>query len=410
MSKKYQEEYEVGFSPRLVMEEASRCLLCLDAPCSSSCPAGTNPAKFIRSLRFKNVKGAAETVRINNILGAICARVCPTERYCQEGCSRSGIDKPIDIGRIQRYITDFEDALKMDILEVKESNEKKVAVVGSGPAGLTAAAELAKDGYQVTIYEKEAKAGGYLRYGIPEYRLPNEVVDKEIKRIVELGVDIVLNTKIGEDVKIEDLRKENDAVILAVGYSEGKMLPMFENNRKVIKAVDWLKKCNDKKGKIKVPENVLVVGGGDVAMDVVTSLKLLGCPHVTDVVYEQFSEFRASKKELNNAQEQGVTIIDGYVPVAVARGGIVKFKHRVIPAELKVKADLIILAVGQMPNVDNLGVNLEKGEVNAIGCRVPDTNIFFAGDIGHGEKTVVWGVRSGKEVAFEVKRFLGGKK
>lgn len=410
MSKKYQEEYEVGFSPRLVMEEASRCLLCLDAPCSSSCPAGTNPAKFIRSLRFKNVKGAAETVRINNILGAICARVCPTERYCQEGCSRSGIDKPIDIGRIQRYITDFEDALKMDILEVKESNGKKVAVVGSGPAGLTVAAELAKDGYQVTIYEKEAKAGGYLRYGIPEYRLPNEVVDKEIKRIVELGVDIVLNTKIGEDVKIEDLRKENDAVILAVGYSEGKMLLMFENNRKVIKAVDWLKKCKDKKGKIKVPENVLVVGGGDVAMDVVTSLKLLGCPHVTDVVYEQFSEFRASKKELNNAQEQGVTIIDGYVPVAVARGGIVKFKHRVIPAELKVKADLIILAVGQMPNVDNLGVNLEKGEVNAIGCRVPDTNMFFAGDIGHGEKTVVWGVRSGKEVAFEVKRFLGGKK
>ena len=410
MSEKYREEYEVGFSPRLVMEEASRCLLCLDAPCSSSCPAGTDPAKFIRSLRFKNVKGAAETVRINNILGAICARVCPTERYCQAGCSRSGIDKPIEIGLIQRYITDFEDALKMDILEVKESNGKKVAVVGSGPAGLTVAAELAKDGYQVTIYEKEAKAGGYLRYGIPEYRLPNAVVDKEINRIVELGVDIVLNTKVGEDVKMEQLRKEYDAVVLSVGYSEGKMLPMFENNRKVIKAVDWLKKTKDKKGNVKVPENVLVVGGGDVAMDVVTSLKLLGCPHVTDVVYEQFSEFRASKKELENAQEQGVTIIDGYVPVAVARGGIAKFKHRVIPAELKVKADLIILAVGQVPNVDGLGVELEKGEVKARGVRVSDTNVFFAGDIGHGEKTVVWGVRSGKEVAFEVKRFLGGKK
>ncbi|MBO4856391.1 MAG: FAD-dependent oxidoreductase [Bacilli bacterium] len=410
MSEKYREEYEVGFSPRLVMEEASRCLLCLDAPCSSSCPAGTDPAKFIRSLRFKNVKGAAETVRINNILGAICARVCPTERYCQAGCSRSGIDKPIEIGLIQRYITDFEDALKMDIVEVKEPNGKKVAVIGSGPAGLTAAAKLAEDGYQVTIYEKEAKAGGYLRYGIPEYRLPNQIVDKEIKRIVEMGVDIVLNTKVGEDIKIEELRKEYDAVIIAVGYSEGKMLPMFENNRKVIKAVDWLKKCKDKKGNVKVPENVLVVGGGDVAMDVVTSLKLLGCPHVTDVVYEQFSEFKASKKELENAQEQGVTIIDGYVPVAVARGGIVKFKHRVIPAELKVKADLIILAVGQSPNVENLGVELEKGEINAKGVRVPDTNVFFAGDIGHGEKTVVWGVRSGKEVAFEVKRFLGGKK
>lgn len=410
MSKKYQEEYEVGFTPRLVMEEASRCLLCLDAPCSTSCPAGTDPAKFIRSLRFKNVKGAAETVRINNVLGAICARVCPTERYCQEGCSRSGIDKPIDIGRIQRYITDFEDATKMNILEVKEPNGKKVAVIGSGPSGLTVAAELAKEGFKVTIYEKEAKAGGYLRYGIPEYRLPNEIVDKEIKRIVELGVDIVLNTKVGEDVKIEELRKGNDAVVLAVGASEGKMLPMFENNRKIIKAVDWLKKTKTRKGNVKVPENVLVIGGGDVAMDVVTSLKLLGCPHVTDVVYEQFSEFRASKKELTGAQAEGVTIIDGYVPTAVARGGIVKFKHRVIPAELKIKADLIILAVGQVSNVNGLGVTLEKGEVNQKGCRVEGTNVFFAGDIGHGEKTVVYGVRSGKEVAFEVKRFLGGKK
>ena len=410
MSKKYQEEYEVGYTPRLVMEEASRCLLCLDAPCSASCPAGTDPAKFIRSLRFKNVKGAAETVRINNILGAICARVCPTERYCQAGCSRSGIDKPIDIGGIQRYITDFEDALDMQILEDVELNGKKIAVVGSGPAGLTVAAELAKKGHKVTIYEQDSKAGGYLRNGIPEYRLPNAVVDKEIDRLVKLGVDIVLNTKVGQDIKFEELRKENDAVVLAVGYSEGKMLPMFENNRKVIKAVDWLKKVKAKKGNVKVPENVLVVGGGDVAMDVVTSLKLLGCPHVTDVVYEQFSEFRASKKELMNAQEQGVTIIDGYVPTGTARGGIVKFKHRVIPAELKIKADLIILAVGQVPNVDGLEVKLEKGEVDAKGCRVPNTNVFFAGDIGHGEKTVVWGVRSGKEVAFEVNRFLGGKK
>ena len=410
MSQKYQEEYEVGFTPRLVMEEASRCLLCLDAPCSSSCPAGTDPAKFIRSVRFKNFKGAAETVRINNILGAICARVCPTERYCQAGCSRSGIDKPIDIGRIQRYITDFEDALKMDIVEVNKPTDKKIAVIGSGPAGLTVAAELAKAGHKVTIYEKEAKAGGYLRYGIPEYRLPNEVIDKEIRRIVKMGVDVVLNTKVGEDVKLDQLKKENDAVILAVGASEGKMLPMFENNRKVIKAVDWLKKVKLKKGNVKVPDNVLVIGGGDVAMDVVTSLKLLGCPHVTDVVYEQFSEFRASKKELEGAQEQGVTIIDGYVPVGTARGGIVKFKHRVIPAELKVKADLIILAVGQIVNVDGFDVKLEKGEIAAKGCRIPESNVFFAGDIGHGEKTVVWGVRSGKEVAFEVNRFLGGKK
>ncbi|HNX15869.1 MAG TPA: FAD-dependent oxidoreductase [Bacilli bacterium] len=409
MSKKYQEEYEAGYSPRLVMEEASRCLLCLDAPCSSSCPAGTDPAKFIRSVRFKNVKGAAETVRINNALGAICARVCPTERYCQEGCSRSGIDKPIDIGRIQRYITDFEAATKMDIWEPKPANGKKVAVVGSGPGGLSAAAELALEGFKVTIYEKDAKAGGYLRYGIPEYRLPNAVVDREIDRIVNLGVDIALNTRVGTDVSLKDLEKDNDAVILSIGANQGKMLPMFANNRKVKLAVDWLKQVKSRKGKVKIPENVLVIGGGDVAMDTVTSLKLLGCPHVTDVVYEQFSEFRASKKELLGAQEQGVTIIDGYVPVGTARGGIVKFKHRVIPCELKIKADLIILAVGQMVDPAGLGLEIERGEAKVEGNHLHGSKIFIAGDIAHGEKTVVWGVRTGKEVAYAVKQFVRGK-
>ena len=409
MVKKYNEEYEQAYSPRLVMEEATRCLLCLDAPCSASCPAGTDPAKFIRSVRFKNLKGAAETVRINNILGAICARVCPTERYCQQGCSRSGIDKPIDIGRIQRYITDFEDATKMDIVELLPRNGKKVAVFGSGPAGLTSAAELAKLGYQVTIFEKEHKAGGYLRYGIPEYRLPNSIVDKEIKRIEKLGVQFVFDTKIGENKKLEDLKKEFDAVILAIGNSKGKMLDMFANNRKVKIAVDWLKQVKTKKGNVKLPNNVLVVGGGDVAMDVVTTLKLLGVTNVSDVVYEEFKEFRASDKELRGAQEQGVSIIDGYVPVA-CRGGTVKFKHRVIPAELKIKADLIILAVGQLTDAEGLNIKLERGEVADPGYQVKGTNLFFAGDIAHGEKTVVYGVKTGKEAAKEVNKYLGGNK
>ena len=273
MSEKYLKEYEAGFTPRLVMEEASRCLLCHDAPCSQACPAGTDPAKFIRSVRFKNFKGAAETVRINNVLGAICARVCPTERYCQQGCSRSGIDKPIDIGRIQRYVTDFEDACKMDILEVKPSNGKKVAVVGAGPAGLSVAGFLAQDGYQVTIFEKEAKAGGYLRYGIPEYRLPTPVVDKEIKRIQKLGVEILTSHPV-EDLKA--LQKEYDAVVVAVGHGKGKVLPIFAGKRFVKTAVDFLHQCKQKKGNVKVPDNVLVIGGGDVAMDTVTTLKLLG--------------------------------------------------------------------------------------------------------------------------------------
>ena len=401
MSEKYLKEYEAGYTPKLVMEEASRCLLCHDAPCSKACPAGTDPAKFIRSVRFKNFKGAAETVRINNVLGAICARVCPTERYCQLGCSRSGIDKPIDIGRIQRYVTDFEDAMKMNVLEVKPANGKKVAVVGSGPAGLSIAGILAQDGYKVTIFEKEAKAGGYLRYGIPEYRLPTPVVDKEIKRIEKLGVEILVNHPV-EDLGA--LKKEFDAVVVAVGHSKGKMLPMFEGKRFVKTAVDFLHEAKRRKGNIKVPENVLVIGGGDVAMDTVTTLKLLGVKQVTDVVYETFAEFKASKKELQGSQEQGVSIIDGYVPVAL-KGKKVVFQHRFIPAKLEVKADLIILAVGQFTEAGKLGFEVNKMQevTNA------KDGVFVAGDIGSGEKTVVYAVRSAKEVAYKVKKYLGGK-
>ena len=402
MSEKYMKEYEAGYNPRLVMEEASRCLLCHDAPCSKACPAGTDPAKFIRSVRFKNVKGAAETVRINNILGAICARVCPTERYCQQGCSRSGIDKPIDIGRIQRYVTDMEDAFKMNILEVKPANGKRIAVIGSGPAGLSVAGLLAQDGYKVTIYEKEAKAGGYLRYGIPEYRLPTPVVDKEIKRIQNLGVEILLNSPV-ED--LEPLKKEYDAVIVSVGHSKGKVLPLFAGKRFVKTAVDFLHEAKRRKGNIKVPENVLVIGGGDVAMDTVTTLKLLGVKQVTDVVYETFEEFKASKKELQGAQEQGVSIIDGFVPVAL-KGKKVVFQHRFVPSKLEVKADLIILAVGQYTEAGLLGFEVNKLQevTNAQG------KVFVCGDVApNGEKTVVYAVRSAKEVAYSVKKFLGGK-
>ena len=405
MSKNYLEEYEAGYTPRLVMEEASRCLLCHDAPCSMSCPAGTDPAKFIRSVRFKNIKGAAETVRINNILGAICARVCPTERYCQQGCSRSGIDKPIDIGRIQRYITDFEASLKMDILEAKPLNGKTIAVVGSGPAGLSAAGYLAMEGFKVTIFEKSAKAGGYLRYGIPEYRLPNAVVDQEIKRIKKLGVEIICNHKV-EDLK--ELRKEFDAVIVAAGHSKGKMLPMFMGKRYVKTAVDFLNEVKRKKGNVKLPENVLVIGGGDVAMDTVTTLKLLGVKQVTDVVYETFEEFKASKKELQGAQQENVSIIDGYVPTSI-KGKTVRFKHRYIDSEIKIKADLIILAVGQYTEAGFLGLEVGKTqEVKETNNQV-EGNLFVAGDIAHGEKTVVYAVRSGKEVCYAVKKYLGVK-
>ena len=409
MTNKYVEEVEQAYTMMTVMEEAQRCLLCHDAPCSKSCPAGTDPARFIRSVRFRNFKGAAETIRENNALGSICARVCPTERYCQKGCSRCGIDRPIDIGGIQRFVTDFESQVGMQILEKGEPNGKKIAIIGSGPAGLQAAASLLRLGYAVDIYEKNEKAGGYLRYGIPEYRLPNAVVDHEISLIEKLGANFKLNTKIGTDITLEQLKADHDAVLIAIGSSEAKMLPMFEGNDCVETAVSFLARTKENKGNIEVPQNVLVIGGGDVAMDVVTTLKMLGVKNVTDVVYEEFSEFLASQKELRGAQALGVTIIDGYVPEKV-EGHTVTFKHRHINSQINIEVDKIILAVGQKVNAENLGLNIVKNEVDFDGYKSADEKVFVAGDIAHGDKTVVWAVKKGKEAAQAIHESLGGNK
>ncbi|MDD5924467.1 MAG: FAD-dependent oxidoreductase [Clostridia bacterium] len=408
MIKKYDQEIEQAYNAITVMEEAQRCLLCLDAPCSKACPAGTDPAKFIRSVRFMNYKGAAETIRENNALGSICARVCPTEKYCQLGCSRCGIDKPIDIGGIQRFVTDFEQSIDMDILEKGEANGKKIAIIGSGPAGLQAAASLLSLGYAVDIFEKSAKAGGYLKYGIPEYRLPDYIVDYEIKRIEKLGASIKLNMEVGKDVSMDELKSSYDAVLVAIGASEAKMLPMFEGSPIVETAVSFLARAKENMGKIDLEQNVLVIGGGDVAMDVVTTLKLLGVKNVTDVVYEEFCEFLASKKELEGAQSVGVTIIDGYVPEKLD-GNTVVFKHRHIDSELKITVDKIILAVGQKVSDNALGLNIVKNEVDFDGYHVDGSNVFVAGDIAHGDKTVVWAVKKGKEAAQDIHNFLGGK-
>lgn len=399
---KYIQPFEEQLSLKTLNEEVDRCLLCLDAPCSKDCPAGTDPAKFIRSARFLNYEGAAETIRENNPLGAICARVCPTERYCQKGCSRSGIDRPIEIGKIQQFLTDYETAHGMKILAKGQPNGKKVAIVGAGPAGLSAAATLAKLGYAAEIYDERKEAGGYLRYGIPEYRLPNAVVASEVQRIADLGVKFHLGQKV-DQAKLEVLKTKFDAVVLALGQTQGKTLPLFQGVKNVKNAVDFLAEVKTAQGKIALPKNVLVIGGGDVAMDTVTSLKLLGVPQVTDVVYETFAEFKASKKELQGAQRLGVSILDGYVPVSYERG-VVGFKHRFKESTVTIKADLIILAVGQVTALGDLtDLVLDKGEGEDHG------KIFLAGDIAHGEKTVVYAVRTGKAAAYAVEAAIGGK-
>lgn len=394
-----------------VMEEAARCLLCEDAPCAAACPAHTNPAKFIRSVRFQNIKGAAKTIRENNALGSICARVCPTERLCEGACTRGKVDRPINISGIQRYVTDMERKYHMQILHPGKENGMKIAIIGSGPSGLQAATTLRQKGYAVDIYEEKAKAGGYLTYGIPEYRLPQEIVDYEVKRITDLGANIIYKTKVGKDISIDELKNKYDAVIVAIGVSDAKTIPMFEHNICTESAISFLARTKQKKGNIEdLPDNVLVIGGGDVAMDVATTLKKLGVSQVTDVVYETFAEFKASDSELLGAQKCGVSIIDGYKPTDVHENEVT-FTHRKINSQITIKADKIILAIGQKADADGLDIDIQHNVVPFRGemYHTKDPKVFATGDIVKGGQTVVQAVQKGKEVAEEIDRVLGGK-
>lgn len=404
----YVKELDAPYSPLSVIKEASRCLLCIDAPCSQHCPADTKPDQFIRSVYFRNFKGAAEIIREHNALGAVCARVCPTEKLCQEGCLRSGIDEPIDIGRIQRYITDFETVIDMKILSANDQYLGKVAIIGSGPAGLQAAASLRHLGYEVDVYEKEPELGGWLRYGIPEYRLPNQVVDEEIDRIKAIGVTFKTGLEIGRHIAIQSLKEDYNAVLVAVGASYGRMLPIFEGNPHVTTAAEFLPDAKNRQGDIPIPKSVLVIGGGDVAMDAATTLKLVGCETVTCVARETLSDLPASLHELHNAQDQNVSIIDGFTPVEVNENSVT-FEHISINSRLTIQAEKIILAIGQHSKLaDVTDVKHDHGIIETTNYQTSDPQIFAAGDIVEGDKTVVYAVKTGKEVAQAIHHYLNG--
>ncbi|MFR4019566.1 MAG: FAD-dependent oxidoreductase, partial [Clostridia bacterium] len=335
----YTAEAVAGFTHRTAMEEAARCLLCHDAPCSKGCPAGTDPAKFIRSIRFRNDRGAAETIRENNILGGTCARVCPYDRLCEEACSRCGIDKPIEIGKLQRYAIEQEEAYGMKTLSAPEKKVGNVACVGAGPASLAVAAELAKAGYNVTILEREAKAGGVLTYGIVPSRLPQAVVDHDIAQVEGLGVKFQFNT----EVKAADL-DAYDAVFVGAGLWADN-LPKIDGIELdgVYAAVDFLKEARTKAEGFNPGKKVLVVGGGDVAVDCAVSAKLLGAEDVKIVYRRTLEEAPGNMTEFHYALSLGIGMTTGMAPAAVKGNGkveAVEFKgFRDEAAELTLSAD-----------------------------------------------------------------------
>ena len=409
----YTAEAVAGFTHRTAMEEAARCLLCHDAPCSKGCPAGTDPAKFIRSIRFRNDRGAAETIRENNILGGTCARVCPYDILCEEACSRCGIDKPIEIGKLQRYAIEQEEAYGMKTLSAPEKKVGNVACVGAGPASLAVAAELAKAGYNVTILEREAKAGGVLTYGIVPSRLPQAVVDHDIAQVEGLGVKFQFNT----EVKAADL-DAYDAVFVGAGLWADN-LPKIDGIELdgVYAAVDFLKEARTKAEGFNPGKKVLVVGGGDVAVDCAVSAKLLGAEDVKIVYRRTLEEAPGNMTEFHYALSLGIGMTTGMAPAAVKGNGkveAVEFKgFRDEAAELTLSADTIVFATGQkaedMAAVAGVKVT-DKGTIAADDAGATDVEkIFAAGDIVNGGKTVVEAVAAGKVAAASMIAYLEKK-
>ncbi len=428
--KEYLNESRKAYSPLNAIEEAARCLLCHDAPCSKACPAGTNPEKFIRSIRFRNVKGAVETIREANILGATCGRVCPYEKLCEEACSRTGIDRPIDIGGLQRYATDFERSCGMRVLQAPPATLEKVAIIGAGPAGLAAAAGLAMKGYKATIFEAKEKAGGWLTYGIVPSRLPQDVVDYEVDYVKSLGVEFKLNTRVGKDITIDQLKAQGFAVIcVAVGLQGAAALGIPGSELKgVTTAAEFLSAAKPAKGNVEIPANVVVIGGGDVAMDCATTAKQLGAKSVTIVYRRTIEEMPASKTELEFVQSLGVSILPSFKPAEVVgeNGKVKAFKAigldwkdrntstEVTDSIIQLKAELVIQAIGQTAEdisytgllVGGKGLVIadnETGKTNVEG-------IFAFGDIVNGGKTVVEAVARGKAAAEAADEYLSGKR
>ncbi len=414
----YLEETVPPYTPFMAMEEASRCLLCYNPLCSEGCPAGTNPGDFIRAIRFKNFKGAAEIIRSNNILGGVCARVCPYEKTCEEACARSGIDTPIHIGQLQRFVTDYEKTTGFKALDPPPATKEKIAMIGSGPASLSAAATLAMKGYKVTIFEEKEKAGGVLSYGIVPSRLPQYVVDEEIEHVTDLGVEIKHNTKVGRDITIDDLKNEGyEAFFIGAGMQVSATFDVPGSDLEgVTTALEYLAAARSSGGKSDIGTHVVVIGGGDVALDCATTARLLGAEQVTVLYRRTREEAPASRLELSHGESLGINFAYTFSPAEFqgenGKVKIVKANGTRSNSAMKLEADKVIFAIGQKPEdiskvVSDIGLDSKGFVVTDDKGKTSIPGVFVAGDVASGSaKTVVHSVQGGKIAAESIDEYL----
>lgn len=412
------------YSPQEALTEASRCLFCFDAPCIMACPTGIDIPTFIRKISTGNNQGAAKTILSSNILGASCARVCPTSELCEGACvvlTREG--DPVKIGRLQRHATDFaqEHGLKL-LTPSKEKKALRVAVIGAGPAGLACAAELALQGASATVFERKPLGGGLNTYGIAYYKMKPEVSVSEVEMIRDLGVDFRYETEVGRDVSPESLLQDYDAVFLGVGLGEGRKLGIpGENLPDVVDAIEFIEWIHKMPlDEVPVGQHVIVLGGGNTAIDAVTQARRLGAEVATIVYRRDAAAMGAYEFEQEFALQDGARFLFGAVPVAIegdergvtglriAQTVVRNGRLEVFPGSERVEpCDMIIKAVGQKKQGDIAKKWFPDLAIDADGRIVHDpithqTNlpkIYVGGDCANGGREVVNAVAEGKKAA-----------
>jgi len=437
------DEVALGYSKKEALLEASRCLQCKNPKCIDGCPVGIDIKSFIKLISEEEYEAALEKIRETNSLPAICGRVCPQEDQCEKTCILSIKDDPVAIGRLERFVADNEDKNKKHKKKIRSKPKGiKTAVIGSGPAGLTCAGELAKLGYDVTLFEALHKAGGVLVYGIPEFRLPKSILEREIDFVRSLGVEIKLNMVIGKIFTVDELLKEGyRAVFIATGAG----LPYFmgipgENLNGVYSANEYLTRSNLMKAykfpeydtPIKMGGDVAVVGGGNVAMDSARTALRLGAHKVSLIYRRSEKEMPARDEEIEHAKQEGIdfNLLTNPIEIIGKEGWVERIRcirmelgepddsgrRRPMPvkgSEFEIGLDTVVMAIGQGPNP--LLTSKDKDiELNSRGNIIADAEtlkttkegVFAGGDIVTGAATVILAMGAGKKAAKAMDEYI----
>jgi glutamate synthase (NADPH/NADH) small chain len=409
--------------------EADRCYFCYDAPCTTACPTGIDIPAFIQKIRSDNIRGSAHTILRENIMGGMCARVCPTEVLCEEACVRNDHeDKPVEIGLLQRYATDpiLEDSTQL--FERAAASGKTVAVVGGGPAGLSCAHRLAMLGHDVKVFNKDSKPGGLNEYGIAAYKTVDDFAQREVDYILSIGgIEIENDVELGADFSLAELREKYDAVFLGIGLGDVNELGIDDEDMPGLEnAIDYIADLRqaDDKSALPVGRKVVVVGGGMTAIDVATQSKRLGAERV-DIVYRRGpDQMGASKHEQQLAQTNGVTIHHFVRPVRVHGADFVtglelektrldkNGRVRGTGETLDIEADVVFKAIGQRLD-ENLsaeleGIAFERGKIAVDDSQATSlAGVWAGGDcVVGGDDLTVSAVQHGKVAALAIDRQL----